>query len=134
HRQSRPADPHAGGCADCLDMLAEIAERSGDLPSAIDLMKRSAEIRREAAKAEREALTKNTELTAELRRRETAAVIDQRSRSSKELELAKVLTGLKSTWSSLQNIREEITSELDWLEPEDLRKVVDVLRRAISDP
>ena len=120
--------------ADCLDLLASIEEERENYSAANTYLRRVATHRSETEGREREALRRNAQISSDLRLQESQKGMERLVRHRTELELAEILTGLQKSYGSLARIEKNIVDGLDWLTTEEIRRVIDILKEAISEP
>ncbi len=129
-----PIHTDSKNLVDCLDLLAAIEEERKDYPAAVAHLRRGGELRSEIERTEREALRRNAQISADLRIQESEKGMERIVRHRAELELAEVLTGLQKSYGSLARIEKKIVDGLDWLPTGEIRRVVTLLKEAITEP
>ena len=117
--------------AECYDLLADLEESEGELKEAMGHLRRAVAVRRELAEAERRELTRTKEEETESVLRAGEEEIGRKVRARTDQELAEVLTGLQRSYGTFTEVEKKIAEQLDWLEVEDKRQVILLLRNAV---
>ena len=119
--------------AEGLEMLAELAGNRNDWAEAVERQKKAFEIRLRVERDTNETSVRNARIVADLKIREQKEEMGLFRWERSNKQLAALLTGLSVTHGRFLDIEGRLRKNLEWLEPEQIERVVLGIKDALTD-
>ncbi len=116
------------------ELLAGILEGRGEYREAIEQVRKMAELRLRVEQTEHATLKKNLKDREKVEFRELREKSIRERREEFSLSLAGVLTGLRTMSADFDEIATQVRMRLQWLRPEEIEQIIEVLRDTVTDP